>query len=77
MQDAFRQAGDEDSVFTIRHSYQRWAATIAIERRPSVAARLLDGLPPDALQAVQRLAGELAVRESMIFPDGPGAACGA
>ena len=33
---------------------------------------LLDGLPPEALQAVQRLAGELAVRESMIFLDGPG-----
>ncbi len=27
-------------VFPIRHFYQRWGATIAIERRPSVAARL-------------------------------------
>jgi hypothetical protein len=39
-QDAFTQAGDEDSVFPIRHFYQRWGAAIAIERRPSVAARL-------------------------------------
>jgi hypothetical protein len=40
IQDAFSQAGDEDSVFPIRHFYQRWAATIAIERRPSRANRL-------------------------------------
>jgi hypothetical protein len=40
MQDAFSQAGDEDSIFPIRHFYQRWGATIAIERRPSVATRL-------------------------------------
>jgi hypothetical protein len=40
IQDTFAQAGDEDSVLPIRHFYQRWAATIAIERRPSVAARL-------------------------------------
>ncbi len=40
IQDAFSQAGDEDSVYPIRHFYQRWAATIAVERRPSVAARL-------------------------------------
>ncbi len=40
IQDAFGQAGDEDSVFPIRHFYRRWGATIAIERRPSVAARL-------------------------------------
>jgi hypothetical protein len=40
IQDAFTQAGEEDSAFPIRHFYQRWGATIAIERRPSVAARL-------------------------------------
>ena len=40
IQEAFSQAGDEDSVFPIRHFYQRWGAAIAIERRPSVAARL-------------------------------------
>jgi hypothetical protein len=40
IQDTFSQAGDEDSVFPIRHFYQRWGATIAIERRPSTAARL-------------------------------------
>jgi hypothetical protein len=40
IQDAFSQAGEEDSVFPIRHFYQRWGATIAIERRPSVASRL-------------------------------------
>ena len=33
---------------------------------------LLDGLTPDALQAVRQLAEELTVRESMIFLDGPG-----
>jgi len=32
IQDAFTQAGDEDSVFPIRHFYQRWGAAIAIER---------------------------------------------
>jgi hypothetical protein len=31
---------------------------------------LLDSLPPDALRAVRQLAGELTVRESMIFLDG-------
>jgi hypothetical protein len=40
IQDAFSQAGEEDSVFPIRHFYQRWGATVAIERRPSVASRL-------------------------------------
>jgi hypothetical protein len=42
VQDAFTQAGDEDSVFRIRHFHKRWGAAIAIERRPSVAARLHD-----------------------------------
>ena len=40
IQDAFTQAGEEDSIFPIRHFYQRWGAAIAIERPPSVAARL-------------------------------------
>jgi hypothetical protein len=40
IQDAFSRAGEEDTVFPIRHFYQRWGATVAIERRPSVAARL-------------------------------------
>ena len=40
IQDAFTEAGDEDSVFPIRHFYQRWGATIAIERRASAATRL-------------------------------------
>jgi len=40
IQDTFTQAGDEDSAFPVRHFYQRWGAAIAIERRPSVAARL-------------------------------------
>ena len=40
IQDAFSQARDEDSVFPIRHFYQRWDATVAIKRRPSAAARL-------------------------------------
>jgi hypothetical protein len=31
---------------------------------------LLDGLPADALRAVEQLAKELAVRESMVFLDG-------
>jgi hypothetical protein len=37
-----------------------------------VTADLLDGLPSEAVQAVEGLAGELVVRESMIFLDGPG-----
>jgi hypothetical protein len=40
IQDTFSRAGAEDSVFPIRHFYQRWGATVAIERRPSVAALL-------------------------------------
>jgi hypothetical protein len=32
---------------------------------------LLDGLPPDAVRAVRQLGQELAVRESMVFLDGP------
>lgn len=40
IQDAFSRAGEEDSVFPIRHFYRRWGATVAIERRPSVASRL-------------------------------------
>ena len=66
IQDAFTQAGDEDSVFPIRHFYQRWGAAIAIERRPSVAARLHAA----ALASVRQVAEELTVRESMIFLDG-------
>jgi hypothetical protein len=45
---------------------------VADWRWECVTDGLLDGLPPEALQGVQQLAGELAVRESMIFPDGPG-----
>jgi hypothetical protein len=40
MQQAFTQAGDEDSVIPIRMFYRRWAVTVAIERKPSVANRL-------------------------------------
>ena len=40
IQDAFTQAGDDDSVFPIRHFHQRRGAAIAIGRRPSAAARL-------------------------------------
>jgi hypothetical protein len=40
IQEAFSQAGEEDNVFPIRHFYQRWGGTVAMERRPSVAARL-------------------------------------
>jgi hypothetical protein len=40
IEDAFSQVGNEDNGYAIRHFYQRWRATIAIERRPSVAARL-------------------------------------
>src|SRR4249920_2980417 len=44
IQDAFTQAGDEDSVFPIRHFYQRWGAAIAIRaaalgRRPAPRRR--------------------------------------
>lgn len=40
MQQVFTQAGDEDSVIPIRMFYRRWAVTVAIERKPSVANRL-------------------------------------
>jgi hypothetical protein len=59
---------DEDSVFPIRHFYQRWGAAIAIEQ--PVTYDLLDELPPAALAAVRRVAEELTVRESMIFLSG-------
>jgi hypothetical protein len=38
--EAFSRAGEDDNVFPIRHFYQRWDAAVAMERRPSVAARL-------------------------------------
>jgi hypothetical protein len=44
---------------------------VADWRWECVTDDLLDGLPPEALKALQRLAGELAVRESMTFLDGP------
>jgi hypothetical protein len=40
---------------------------VAEWRWECVTDDLLDGLPPDALRAVQQLAKELAVRESMVF----------
>jgi hypothetical protein len=43
---------------------------VADWRWECVTDDLLDRLPPDALQAVRQLAGELTVRESMIFLDG-------
>ena len=45
---------------------------VADWRWECVTDDLLDGLPPDAVRAVQQLAKELAVRESMVFLDGPG-----
>jgi len=60
IQDAFIQAGDEDSVFPIRHFYQRWGA--AIERRPSVAARL--HAAERALADPDPAVRDLAVREA-------------
>ena len=62
IQDAFIQAGDEDSVFPIRHFYQRWGAAIAIERRPSVAARL--HAAERALADPDPAVRDLAVREA-------------
>jgi hypothetical protein len=43
---------------------------VADWRWECVTDDLLDGLPPDAQHAVQRLAEELTVRDSMIFLDG-------
>ena len=57
IQDAFTQAGDEDSVFPIRHFYQRWGAAAAIERRPSVATRL---------HAAERALADPAVRDQAV-----------
>jgi len=45
---------------------------VADWRWECVTDDLLDGLPPDAVRAVRQLAEELAVRESMVFLDGPG-----
>jgi hypothetical protein len=45
---------------------------VADWRWECVTDDLLDGLPDEARQAVQRLADELALRESMIFLDGLG-----
>jgi hypothetical protein len=53
-------------------TWPRLLAALLAREDLSADDTLLDGLPPEALQAVQRLAAELAVRESMIFPDGPG-----
>jgi hypothetical protein len=67
IQDTFTEAGDEDSVFPIRHFYQPWGATIAIERRPSVAARLhaAEGALADPDPAVRDQAvRDQAVREA-------------
>jgi hypothetical protein len=62
IQDAFSQAGDEDSVFPIRHFYQRWGATIAIERRPSAVARLYAA--EHALADTDPAVRERAIREA-------------
>jgi hypothetical protein len=62
IQDAFTQTGDEDSVFPIRHFYQRWGTAIAIERRPSVAARL--HAAKRALAAPDPAVRDQAVREA-------------
>jgi hypothetical protein len=69
IQDVFAQAGDEDSVFPIRHFHQRWGAAIAIERRPPVAARLhaaeraLADPDPDVRDQAVREAAEIAQRD--------------
>ncbi len=36
-----------------------------------ITDNLLDGLPSEALRAAEQLGKELAVRESMVFLDGP------
>jgi hypothetical protein len=43
---------------------------VAHRHREPITDDLLDDLPPAALAAVRQLAGELTVRESMIFLDG-------
>jgi hypothetical protein len=45
---------------------------VADWRWECVTDDLLGGLPPEALRATRQLAGELAVRESMVFLDGAG-----
>ena len=40
IQGAFTQAATKAASSPIHHFYQRWGAAIAIERRPSVTARL-------------------------------------
>jgi len=43
---------------------------VAEWRWEGITDDLIDGLPPEALQAVGQLAKELTVRESMVFLDG-------
>jgi hypothetical protein len=73
IQDAFTQAGDEDSVFPIRHFYQRWGAAIAIERRldlPSVQVR------GGQLAAGPRASGPRRGAATGTCPSSPGASGG-
>src|SRR5689334_15695275 len=52
IQDAFTQAGDEDSVFPIRHFYQRWGAA----RLHAAERALADPDPAVRDQAVREAA---------------------
>jgi hypothetical protein len=65
MQDAFTQAGDDDTVIPIRMFYRRWGVTIAIERNPRVAQQLhaaehaLDHEDPEVRARAIREAGDI------------------
>ncbi len=55
IQDAFTQAGEEDSVFPIRHFYQRWGAAIAIGRlAPATPRSARPPLPPGRYDGSRR-----------------------
>lgn len=65
MQSAFTQAGEENSVIPIRMFYRKWAATIAIERRPRTAQLLheaeqaVNDEDPQVRNEAIRTAGEI------------------
>lgn len=80
---AFVRAGDEDSVVPIRMFYRQWGVVVEIERHPETARRLhaaeqaisSAGLLEVARAETERLANEIAVRESTRSRKRPGVNC--
>lgn len=65
MQRAFTECGERDSVIPIRMFYRKWAATVAIARRPEAARRLQEAersvhdTDPEVRNQAIRTAGEI------------------